>query len=226
MSKSVPCSFYLNGNCSKGENCKFSHSNVEALPKKQKEVLSKKNSPCIFWFGMKGKQLESCTKGENCNYSHNPDSCNGYPCESFFNGTCELGDKCHFSHTDNGDESKFTAAGIVVYKKIGNAYKFFLINETIKETGEIIYAEPGGKKEPRENSIDAAKREFGEETGMQPPPITADKAIKIPEFKYIIYTYRVPESFNIETSKGKFVEIDADTRLHPRSEKVLRNFDL
>lgn len=214
MSKSIPCSFYLNGSCVKGQSCKFSHSSIS---KKSSPV---KNSPCIFWFGMNGKSPESCLKGDKCNYSHDPKSCNQYPCESHFsNGKCEFGDKCHFSHINNGDESKYTAAGILVYKIIGKTYQFFLIDEENKETGEIVYAEPGGKKEMGENSIDAAKREFEEETDIPAPPISANNTIKIPEYKYIIYLYRVPELASIETPRGKFMEITEDIPLHPRSKK-------
>lgn len=212
MSKSIPCSFYLNGTCKKGENCKFSHGEIKKS--------TKKNSPCIFWFGMNGKLPKSCSKGDDCNYSHDSLSCSQYPCESYLKGKCKFGDKCYFSHDDNGDESKYTAAGIIVYKKIGETYQFFLIEEKIKETEEIVYTEPGGKKEPGENSINAAKREFEEETGIPSPPITADKVIKIPEFKYIIYLFKAHDSLKIETNKGKFMAITEDIRLHPRSKKV------
>ncbi|KAK8813127.1 hypothetical protein WA158_002719 [Blastocystis sp. Blastoise] len=79
------CIFFLQGNCTKGDNCPFRHY----APARDATQL------CKFY------KTRSCTKPD-CPYLH-LDSIPAFakkkiPCVHFFNGYCSKGDKCPFSH--------------------------------------------------------------------------------------------------------------------------------
>lgn len=77
--KTVPCEFYLKGNCHKGEDCKFRHD-VEQKPL---DVL------CKFYLA------GSCNK-DSCLYLHDKSQ---YPCKFLhISGKCEKMTECPFSH--------------------------------------------------------------------------------------------------------------------------------
>jgi hypothetical protein len=74
------CQYYINGACSRGKSCGFSHE-VEQ---------NKKDDLCKYF--MTG----ACTKGDECLFSHDMSS---FPCKFFHAlGCCVNGDNCKFSH--------------------------------------------------------------------------------------------------------------------------------
>ncbi len=74
------CQYYINGACSRGSSCGFSHE-VEQV---------KKDEVCKYFI------TGACTKGEECLFSHDMSS---FPCKFFHAlGCCVNGDNCKFSH--------------------------------------------------------------------------------------------------------------------------------
>lgn len=87
ISGKVPCQFYVNGACKKGDKCPYSH-NVEQIRKKEL---------CKYFLS------GSCTKGEKCLYSHNTKE---IQCKYFqARGFCQNYDNCPFAH-DRLDEKE------------------------------------------------------------------------------------------------------------------------
>ena len=77
--KTVPCEFYLKGNCNKGDDCKFRHD-VEQKPL---DLL------CKFF-------LAGSCHNSNCLYLHDKGQ---YPCKFLhISGRCERMADCNFSH--------------------------------------------------------------------------------------------------------------------------------
>jgi hypothetical protein len=78
--KKIPCTFYLEGRCSKGDQCTFAHVGE----------VKKKADLCKYFL------VGACQKGEACVYSHDPSQ---FPCK-FFHATnnCKHGEECKFSH--------------------------------------------------------------------------------------------------------------------------------
>lgn len=87
FSPKVVCRYYMEGVCSKGAKCTFSHG---VQPNKTVEE-AKVKEPCKFFLA------GSCMKGENCYYSHD---LSNVPCKFFhFRGRCAAGrEGCRFSH--------------------------------------------------------------------------------------------------------------------------------
>lgn len=75
------CRHYLQGRCTEGEKCKFSHDTVP---------LTKSTKPCCHY------ARNSCMKGEDCPFDH---QLSKYPCSNYASkGFCSRGDNCMFSH--------------------------------------------------------------------------------------------------------------------------------
>ncbi|XP_041090478.1 zinc finger CCCH domain-containing protein 4-like [Polyodon spathula] len=80
------CKYYIEGRCTWGEHCNFSHD-IE-LPKK-KEL-------CKFYI------TGFCARAENCPYMHGD-----FPCKLFHTtGSCVNGDECMFSHEDLSEDTQ------------------------------------------------------------------------------------------------------------------------
>ncbi|XP_036818054.1 zinc finger CCCH domain-containing protein 4 isoform X3 [Oncorhynchus mykiss] len=80
------CKYYMEGRCTWGEHCNFSHD-IE-LPKK-KEL-------CKFYI------TGFCARAENCPYMHGD-----FPCKLFHTtGSCVNGDECMFSHEPLTDDTQ------------------------------------------------------------------------------------------------------------------------
>ena len=84
------CRYFMEGICSKGDKCTFSHS---VVPNKTPEEARVKD-PCKFFI------MGSCMKGEACYYSHD---LSVVPCKFFhLRGECAAaakGASCRFSHS-------------------------------------------------------------------------------------------------------------------------------
>ncbi|XP_033881865.3 zinc finger CCCH domain-containing protein 4-like [Acipenser ruthenus] len=82
----VICKYYIEGRCTWGEHCNFSHD-IE-LPKK-KEL-------CKFYI------TGFCARAENCPYMHGD-----FPCKLFHTtGSCVNGDECMFSHENLSEDTQ------------------------------------------------------------------------------------------------------------------------
>lgn len=83
------CRYFMEGICSKGDKCTFSHA---AVPNKTPEEARVKE-PCKFFIA------GSCMKGDTCYFSHD---LSVVPCKFFhLRGECSAaakGNKCRFSH--------------------------------------------------------------------------------------------------------------------------------
>ncbi|KAH3745721.1 hypothetical protein Pelo_12903 [Pelomyxa schiedti] len=77
--KKIDCSFWLEGHCTKGDECPFSHS---ATPQKKEDV-------CQFF------KSGYCVKGDQCLYSHDLKT---VPCIHYNAGHCNKGDLCPYGH--------------------------------------------------------------------------------------------------------------------------------
>lgn len=90
------CRYFMEGICSKGDKCTFSHA---VVPNKTPEE-AKVKEPCKFFIA------GSCMKGESCYYSHD---LSVVPCKFFhLKGECSAvakGSVCRFSHEPIDDES-------------------------------------------------------------------------------------------------------------------------
>eukprot|EP01028_Stygiella_incarcerata_P010159 TRINITY_DN512_c0_g1_i7.p1 TRINITY_DN512_c0_g1~~TRINITY_DN512_c0_g1_i7.p1 ORF type:complete len:342 (-),score=88.14 TRINITY_DN512_c0_g1_i7:77-1102(-) len=77
------CSFFLRGQCKKGDDCPFRHE------KRTKE-------PCKFFIA------GTCRNGDDCPFSHDLSE---VPCKYFHvHGFCGEGDRCRFSHSPISEE--------------------------------------------------------------------------------------------------------------------------
>ncbi|KAI3442179.1 uncharacterized protein J3R85_001501, partial [Psidium guajava] len=75
------CRHYLQGRCTEGEKCKFSHDTVP---------LTKSTKPCCHY------ARNSCMKGDDCPFDH---QLSKYPCSNYASkGFCSRGNNCMFSH--------------------------------------------------------------------------------------------------------------------------------
>lgn len=90
------CRYFMEGICSKGDKCTFSHS---VVPNKTPEEARVKE-PCKFFI------MGSCMKGEACYYSHDLST---VPCKFFhLKGECSAvsrGSACRFSHAPIDNET-------------------------------------------------------------------------------------------------------------------------
>ncbi|KAF5288696.1 hypothetical protein FQR65_LT11961 [Abscondita terminalis] len=72
------CVFYLQGKCTKENNCPYSHEVSQPI----------KLELCKFYL------MGCCAKGENCHYMHSE-----FPCKFYHTGlSCYAGDTCKFAH--------------------------------------------------------------------------------------------------------------------------------
>ncbi|GCC35517.1 hypothetical protein chiPu_0014002, partial [Chiloscyllium punctatum] len=82
----VLCKFFVEGRCSKGDQCNFSH---DLGPPRKREL-------CRFYYN------GFCAKAENCLYMHNE-----FPCKFYHTtGNCYQGDECKFSHRHLTEETR------------------------------------------------------------------------------------------------------------------------
>eukprot|EP00730_Choanoeca_flexa_P019304 TRINITY_DN9423_c0_g1_i1.p1 TRINITY_DN9423_c0_g1~~TRINITY_DN9423_c0_g1_i1.p1 ORF type:complete len:976 (+),score=89.00 TRINITY_DN9423_c0_g1_i1:103-3030(+) len=78
--KQVPCTFFQDGRCNKGDACEFSH-----------DVAQKRKFDLCKYF-----LVDKCDKGDSCLYSHDPSL---FPCRYHFTVGCARTD-CPFSHAE------------------------------------------------------------------------------------------------------------------------------
>merc|ERR1712048_1273865 len=72
----IPCKYFKQGECSKGDRCNFSHTGEAP--------------PCSLFL------LGKCTRGEECPFSH---AGNHVPkCRHWVEGKCSRGETCPFIH--------------------------------------------------------------------------------------------------------------------------------
>lgn len=82
----VPCRYWMEGKCGKGEECTFSHAQ---RPLRSPEE-ARSDEVCRFHLA------GTCLKGETCLYSHD---LSRVPCKFFHvKAACSAGDACRFSH--------------------------------------------------------------------------------------------------------------------------------
>lgn len=90
----VLCRYWMEGKCTKGEECTFSHAQK---PLKTPEE-AKSEQVCKFF--MAG----NCLKGDTCLYSHD---LSRVPCKFFHvKNECSAGDSCRFSHDPINEEMR------------------------------------------------------------------------------------------------------------------------
>lgn len=90
----VPCRYWMEGKCTKGEECTFSH----ALRPNKTPDEAKSGEVCRFHIA------GSCLKGETCLYSHDLSQ---VPCKFFHvRGECGAGRTCRFSHAPISEEAR------------------------------------------------------------------------------------------------------------------------
>jgi hypothetical protein len=88
----VICKYWMEGKCSKGSQCTFSH----ALSPTTTPDQARSTHPCTF------HRLGQCMKGSKCLFSHD---LTRWPCKYFhLNGRCKEGEGCRFSHREPLDE--------------------------------------------------------------------------------------------------------------------------
>lgn len=101
----VPCRYWMEGKCSKGDTCTYSHAN---RPNKTAEE-AKSQEVCRFHIA------GTCLKGDACLFSHD---LSRVPCKFYhLRGDCAAGDQCRFSHAPISDAERhalFMEAGGVV----------------------------------------------------------------------------------------------------------------
>lgn len=82
----VVCKYWMEGKCSKGSLCTFSHALSPTVSPDQ----ARSGQPCTF------HRLGQCMKGAKCLFSHD---LSRWPCKYFhLNGRCKDGDGCRFGH--------------------------------------------------------------------------------------------------------------------------------
>lgn len=88
----TPCRYFMEGKCSKGDECTFSHA---VRPNKTAEE-ARTEEVCRFHIA------GSCLRGEGCMYSHD---LSRVPCKFFHaKGECVAGTRCRFSHAPVSEE--------------------------------------------------------------------------------------------------------------------------
>ena len=55
------CKFWMNGNCTRGQQCRFSHSNFG-----RKTTICRDGDYCLFWPQCKFTHVDMCRYQENC----------------------------------------------------------------------------------------------------------------------------------------------------------------
>ena len=118
------CIPYSNFNCSRGDDCKFSHSGVGGVTAVGKPYEGRKFQ-CLSW-----KSKGKCSKGESCGFIHTaeipgkkilPGTPPRKKCRNWikYKGKCKRGDECTFSHdvTKAGGTSGGEGGGEGVAKK-------------------------------------------------------------------------------------------------------------
>uniref|UniRef100_UPI00398EEAB8 zinc finger CCCH domain-containing protein 6 n=1 Tax=Pristiophorus japonicus TaxID=55135 RepID=UPI00398EEAB8 len=80
------CKYFLEGRCTRGDQCRYSHDGA----------VQKKKDICKFYLN------GFCTKGDKCIFMHGE-----YPCKFYHTGAkCYQGDNCKFSHAPLTDETR------------------------------------------------------------------------------------------------------------------------
>lgn len=87
----VPCRYWMEGKCTKGNDCTFSHAN------RPNKSVDEAKSEDVCRFHIAG----NCLKGDKCMYSHDLSK---VPCRFFHvKGDCGAGTSCRFSHSPIGE---------------------------------------------------------------------------------------------------------------------------
>lgn len=90
----VPCRYWMEGKCSKGDECTFSHA---VKPNKSTEE-AKSTDVCRYHIA------GNCLKGDTCMFSHD---LSRVPCKFFHvKGECASGSACRFSHSPISEEER------------------------------------------------------------------------------------------------------------------------
>ena len=90
----VPCRYWMEGKCSKGDECTFSH----AIKPHRTVEEAKTEEICRFHI------VGNCLKGDSCLYSHDLSK---MPCKFFHaRGECSAGVSCRFSHGPISEEAR------------------------------------------------------------------------------------------------------------------------
>jgi len=88
----VVCRYFMEGTCSKGERCTFSHN---VTPNRTSEE-ARKSETCKYFI------VGSCMKGSSCQFSHD---LSAVPCRYHHVWrTCTAGDGCRYSHAPISEE--------------------------------------------------------------------------------------------------------------------------
>ena len=94
--KRVVCKYWMEGTCSKGDSCTYSHA---LTPLKSLSESKQPATLCKYIL-----QAGSCARGSDCRFSHDVSQ---VPCK-FWHGTgeCAQGSECKFSHEPIAEEVK------------------------------------------------------------------------------------------------------------------------
>ncbi|KAI6681424.1 hypothetical protein NL676_035305 [Syzygium grande] len=167
------CRHYLQGRCTEGEKCKFSHDTVP---------LTKSTKPCCHF------ARNSCMKGDDCPFDH---QLSKYPCSNYASkGFCSRGNNCMFSHKMEdstiasntcNNESNHLAMPLIPKKQLGTivgshknnahtasdtsraSFKYLKTNMTGSSTNSPVVRPERGSSESAEKSslISFNKSEMG-----------------------------------------------------------------
>lgn len=98
-----PCQYYMNGFCTKGKYCKFSHDmniNTNSHSNSNGAYIKQNNPNATSYSQLKNLKRDlckyyvngKCLKGDNCTFSH---TLNDFPCKTFqLTGYCEEEENC------------------------------------------------------------------------------------------------------------------------------------
>lgn len=128
--KATACRFALNGRCTSGADCQWSHD-PEVLEEARK---ANERLPDVCKYFKVGK----CEQGDSCEYSHN---LKHEPCKFFhWFGTCAAGDRCDYSHAPLNDRQKLWVQNQMRKRLKTQACRFFFAGKCRKTEDECAFS--------------------------------------------------------------------------------------